>query len=630
MKTAVIHRALYVFPTAIMGALAVFFFVGFRYREPPWMQETKILLLGLEFAFAYVVGLILIRSNLLRVEQFFLRAVYLIAIGSLVCLPVAMQILLTDLEYRKLTLLIEVSLVFFLLLVNGFPISNKAVLAINFAVLAIAVQPSLSESSRASFIRLINGESVKYDESVKYIYSSLHDIKVTNKQVTARTGSDPGGALAAIDSSRVLLVDANGAFYLLSLDDGVVSSFPLDQLSTPMNRAAYVKDAKYPSRFFRVTDVMLEDAGLEGKRTLYVAYHHWDEQAKCLTLNIDETQVDLESLNRPLTWQNRFTTTPCISGKRLTNETGGRMVLRSPKSLLVTVGISMLGDEFWDMAADDVSSYGKIIEIDRTDWTSRIFTKGHRNPQGLLVDDHKIWSTEHGPDGGDELNLIVDGEDYGWPTSSYGTDYGKKTLAGSDTPGEHSTGRRPVYAWVPSIGISRLIKVEGKAFPAWRDDLLVASLSGRGSGYSLYRVKIHEDQVKVVERIETGLRVRDLVEMPMGQFLTWDGSEMVQVITSASHVFSECTGCHSLNKGWPKNGVGPDLWDIVGSPVASVQGFQYSQSMKNFGGRWSRERLDEFLRDPQKMVPGTNMEMAGIEDRDKRSAIIEYLAKLPR
>jgi len=634
MKRGLIHRALHVLPTAIVGALTVFFFIGFRYREPPWIQDRILLLLGLELAHAYVIGLILVRSNLLRAEQFFLRAVHIIAIGSLVFLPVAMQLLLAGFVFSRLTLLVPVGLVFFLLLVNGLAIPKKAAWAINIAVLAIGVQPSLSASSRASFIELIMGKSVKYD--MEYRFSSLHDIKLIDNKVTPSLIGTPfraqGGALEAIDSLRLLLVDANGAFYLLSLEDGgVVSTSPLDQLRTPMNKAAYFRDVKYPPENFRVTDMLLEDAGIEDKRTLYVAYHHWDEQEKCITLNVDETQVDLESLNRPLTWQNRFKTTPCISGRRLTNETGGRLALRSPNSLLVTVGVTVSGGEFWEgVSADDVSSYGKIIEIDRTNWTSRIFTKGHRNPQGLMVEGDRIWSTEHGPDGGDELNIIVDGKDYGWPTSSYGTDYGKKTLKGSDTPGDHSTGQRPVYAWVPSIGISRLIRVKGKAFPAWRDDLLVASLSGRGNGFSLYRVRIREDQVQVVERIRTGKRVRDLVEMPNGQFVTWDGETIVQTITAASHVFSECTGCHALNKGFAANGIGPDLWGIVGSPVASVEGFQYSQSMKNFGGRWSRERLDIFLRDPQKVVPGTKMTVVGIEDKDKRHTIIKFLANVSR
>lgn len=633
MNTNVMNRALSLFAPAILGALTVFFLIGFRYREPPWMQETQVLLLGIELAFAYLVGLILVRSSLLKVDQLAIQVVRIILVGSLVCLPVVVFILLNNFEYRKLTLLIELGAVFFLLLLNGLPISKKVALTINVIVLAIGVQPSLSESSRNSFIELLRGESAEYSEPVNYSFSSLYDIEVTNNQVvpdSVEASSDAGGALALIGYSRLLLADAHGNFYLLTIDEKSVNSLPLNNLKSPMNREIYFNDVARPSRYFRVTDILLEDAGVEGQRTLYVAYHYWDETHKCITLNIDETQLDLKDLNRRPRWQNRFKTTPCLSGARLKNETGGRMALHSPNSLLLTVGISMEGEAFWGMPADDESSYGKIIEINRSDWSSKIFTKGHRNPQGLLVVDDSIWSTEHGPEGGDELNLIVEGGDYGWPTSSYGTDYGKKTLLGSDTPGEHSTGRRPVYAWVPSIGISRLIMMRGTAFPAWRGDLLVGSLAGRGNGHSLFRVRIHEAQVQMIERINTGLRVRDLVEMPNGHLVTWDGGRMVQTIAPASHVFSECSGCHSIHKGWALNGIGPDLWDIVGSPVAAVKGFRYSQSMKNFGGRWSRTRLDEFLRDPQKTIPGTTMSIEGIHDKNKRREIIEFLVNLSR
>ncbi len=83
-------------------------------------------------------------------------------------------------------------------------------------------------------------------------------------------------------------------------------------------------------------------------------------------------------------------------------------------------------------------------------------------------------------------------------------------------------------------------------------------------------------------------------------------------------------------KGWPKNGIGPDLWGIIRKPVASVAGFTYSDAMKKLGGRWSKERLDWFLSDPQKAVPGTKMTVPGIKDRKKRQAIIEYLDKRNR
>ena len=71
----------------------------------------------------------------------------------------------------------------------------------------------------------------------------------------------------------------------------------------------------------------------------------------------------------------------------------------------------------------DGSHYGRVMQINPADWTASVYTKGHRNPQGLYIGTDKIWSTEHGPEGGDELNVLEYSEDYGWPLSSFGTDY---------------------------------------------------------------------------------------------------------------------------------------------------------------------------------------------------------------
>ena len=212
----------------------------------------------------------------------------------------------------------------------------------------------------------------------------------------------------------------------------------------------------------------------------------------------------------------------------------------------------------WDKEVLAEASYGKILALDKQSWNSRIYSRGHRNPQGLVVlDDDTIWSTEHGPHGGDELNLVREGMDFGWPKTTYGTNYGKKNHEQSKTPGDHTFGQRPVYAWVPSIGISNLIRVNGAAFSSWRGDFIVASLHGRYYGKSLFRVKVAEDRVVVMERIKTGRPVRDLVELKDGRLILWDGYNVIQLIKPANVVFSECSGCHALRA--KTHGIGPDF-----------------------------------------------------------------------
>jgi cytochrome c2 len=542
------------------------------------------------------------------------------------------------------TLSLSSSAVFLLLLVFSMNIRHISVLVAGALLLLVAInlffaspaEPDLTRSETLTTVAdtpsgLTEGAkptaTVATREPASFYLSSLYDLKLENLKIASPedrpVGS--GGALAVIDGSRILLADRVGQFYLLNFDNGISSITLLEQLRAPLNLDAFQEDnKKTDSRNFRVTDILLEGLDTDEIYTIYMSHHLWNKKEKCFTLSVSEAQLNMNSLNSPVDWHNRFNTTPCLPGRRVTLESGGRMATLAPDTLLVTVGIMLDKGKYWGMAANDSFSYGKIIELDKTTWESKVLTKGHRNPQGLLVDDGKIWSTEHGPRGGDELNLIIPGEDYGWPTSSYGMDYFTKLLKGSDTPGEHSLGVRPVFAWVPSVAVSNLIKLEGSGFPLWRNDFLVGSLRGGGNGNSLFRVRLHDGAVRVNERIPSGFNIRDLVEMPNGYLVLWDGKNNLQTITPTSQSFSTCTGCHTLFEGWP-GGIGPNLFGVVGRPVGAIDDYEYSSAMKKLTGNWTREQLDEFLRDPQHFAPGTSMEIDGIEDANERREIIDRL-----
>ena len=100
----------------------------------------------------------------------------------------------------------------------------------------------------------------------------------------------------------------------------------------------------------------------------------------------------------------------------------------------------------------------------------------------------------------------------------------------------------------------------------------------------------------------------------------------MHVLEPADSLFSSCSGCHAMR--WRTHGIGPDLMGIVGASVAAHENFQYSQAMRDYGGRWTRERLDRFLADPAAEVPGTQMQFAGIADAAARAQLIDFLAKM--
>jgi glucose/arabinose dehydrogenase len=149
---------------------------------------------------------------------------------------------------------------------------------------------------------------------------------------------------------------------------------------------------------------------------------------------------------------------------------------------------------------------------DRTEAIPGIWSYGHRNPQGLALDPRNddIWSTEHGPRGGDELNLIEPGNNYGWPIITYGMNY-------NGTPMTAETARegleQPVIHWTPSIAVCGLDFYDGDAFPGWKHDLFVGALAQQ----EVRRLRIRDRKVTEQEIVLKDLgRVRDVATGPDG------------------------------------------------------------------------------------------------------------------
>ena len=171
-------------------------------------------------------------------------------------------------------------------------------------------------------------------------------------------------------------------------------------------------------------------------------------------------------------------------------------------------------------AQDRDSDLGKIIHM--TDKGQRIggrfHTMGHRNPLGVaFAPDGRLWSTEMGPQGGDELNLIVDGRNYGWPEASYGSHYGGEAI-----PDEHQVREfeEPKAWWNPAISPGGLLIYSGDLFPQWRGDALIPALSGQ----ALIRVDIDGDQAAKADQWDMDARIRAVDQGPDGAlYLLEDG-----------------------------------------------------------------------------------------------------------
>ena len=151
--------------------------------------------------------------------------------------------------------------------------------------------------------------------------------------------------------------------------------------------------------------------------------------------------------------------------------------------------------------------------VGRSGAKPEIWSYGHRNSQGLAMDpaSGKLWEQEHGPRGGDEINLIEKGKNYGWPVIGYGIDYsGAKIHESTQKNGME----QPAWYWVPSIAPSGLTFYTGSLFPAWRGNLLAGALAGQ----ALVRLTLDGDKVVKEERMLQPLRerIRDVRQGPDG------------------------------------------------------------------------------------------------------------------
>lgn len=167
--------------------------------------------------------------------------------------------------------------------------------------------------------------------------------------------------------------------------------------------------------------------------------------------------------------------------------------------------------------------------VDKDGARAEIWSYGHRNPQGLLFDpvSRKLWSIEHGPRGGDEINLIQKGRNYGWPVVSHGKEYWGPIAVGEDTSKPGMENPRKVY--IPSIAPGSLLLYRGQAFPEWRGDLFAGALKLR----HLNRIQLSAAGEAIAEERlfeDLGERIRALALDPRGwMYLSTDSGRILRV-----------------------------------------------------------------------------------------------------
>lgn len=443
-------------------------------------------------------------------------------------------------------------------------------------------------------------------------------------------------AVAKAGGSETVVLAANGTLFRLDAENCATPDC-LRQVGRLVRPDGTVLDDIY--------DIL--SAEIDGKREWFVSYGQKDRTGFNKALVISRFSPPAEAGDNPLhrVEPSFFQSTSFSLRHGHSMRSGGGAMVYDPKTdeLIVTVGdysLNGVGNVYDGPIPPSQSpdtDLGKILRISRTTGESRIISMGHRNPQGLsLSKDGELIATEHGPKGGDEINLIEEGKNYGWPYVSMGTLYNGYTYPQKPIkPGAiHGGYTPPIVAFMPNPGISAAIHVEG-FHPAWDGDLMVTSLRGQ----TLLRVRRWPGG-NSVEPIYIGDRIRDIEIIGKEMVLATDGGkiflldpvenlEMARSDTGLINNMTElesCGACHNVISASSTNNA-PYLLNIVGRQIASASDFtHYSKGLLAKGdAHWDLDSLEQFLRDPQGFAPGTAMPNLDLSD----SQISELMTLLP-
>ena len=323
-------------------------------------------------------------------------------------------------------------------------------------------------------------------------------------------------ALAFLPDGKILITEKlPGALRILD-QHGV--------LSGPVSGVAAVSS----SPEFGLLDVAL-DPRFAANHRIFFTFFEWvdgnDSNTYVARARLDDAAGTLSEVKVI------FRTTPAIPTQgslSAATKTGGRIAIGPDGNLFVVIGDrDSAGASPWDVAQKLDTDLGKTIHItpegkpapgnpfaDTPGALPEIWAYGQRSQEGLAFDPAtgQLWETEHGPRGGDELNLIERGKNYGWPVITHGIDYGGSPVGDGITA--HDGMEQPVYYWDPVIAPSGLAFYQGKLFPEWKDSVFVGGLGGM----LLDRLTLAGGRVVAEEALLTDLhaRIRDVRVGPDG------------------------------------------------------------------------------------------------------------------
>lgn len=318
----------------------------------------------------------------------------------------------------------------------------------------------------------------------------------------------PTGPFEKLDTAQYLFITKCGDIHFAKLDIEMVltkSGKKLSKFIPGSEDSTEETDAKnvvYCKDLSGVKDSLLIN------NSLFVAYTVWDDQLNGVRLAVTEFELDKDAYELNFV-REIYLSRPAVKEPILGHQVGGKLAVGENDDILYL----SIGDfSKPERVQDNTTSIGKVIRIDLKRLNAEVFASGLRSPSGGLLYDrqsNELWLTEHGPRGGDEINLIKRNKNYGWPIVSYGTIYERDGIGNyyGNKFNSHEGYEKPVMTFLPSIGIGPIAKYAstGKN-DYWDTNYFFAGMASR----ILYRAKKEGAKLVYAEPVLTGYRIRAL------------------------------------------------------------------------------------------------------------------------
>ena len=328
------------------------------------------------------------------------------------------------------------------------------------------------------------------------------DLTVTEHSViAARTlgGNSRGPAMAVMSDGTVLLGGGPRGGFIYAWSE---ANPKLTYLGTVMSTKERITDSR-----FAVTDIaILKESAASAE--LLVSFPRLTPK-RCVEVVVHRVTLN-RSTNKIAKQEAWFRSKPCVPISAV-QHAAGRMEVIDATSAYLTIGD--LGFPAIDNRAKR-GDLGSVFKISRKQVTK--ISTGHRNAQGIvLFNGGTLMTSEHGPRGGDEINIIKQGADYGWPFVTFGEPYGAGDYVRPQQTGTHEGYPKPIKYWVPSIAPTELVQLPATGFGDFNGGLAMGTLKEQ----VLVFMKVSGLRITTTEQVSVDARVRDLEVMPDGRLI---------------------------------------------------------------------------------------------------------------